>query len=111
MFFIKALIILFFAFVICMGHVYAGIVVLSISTYLFKEVIELKRKETVFRNALFSFIEWYFFILFFYLLLPILFLRRDLLKSSIFEMTYTNGRPSINYYLETFLYKYHSGIF
>jgi CDP-diglyceride synthetase len=64
---------------VVMGHIYGAIAIILISSQIFKEVIQLKRKDEVLRNVLFSWVDWYCYGWTFYYLLPILFLRRDLI--------------------------------
>jgi hypothetical protein len=72
-----------FFLIITMGHVYCALLVLSISFMMYKEIISLKRKEEKDRKNLFNWIDWYFFGVFAFLMIPNLFLRRVLVEGAI----------------------------
>jgi hypothetical protein len=80
---LKCVIVFVAAVIICMGHSYGACTVIFFSSRMFKEVIQLKRKEEVSRNVLFSWVDWYSYAVVFYFLLPLLFLKRDLIKTAI----------------------------
>ena len=84
-----------------MGHFYGALAILVISVSLYRGVIILKRKELQpeRRNLFFIWMDWYFFCLIFYALLPYIFLRRDL---AIELLDLKNSEI-----VESFLYKYH----
>ena len=72
-----------FFMIITMGHVYCGILVIQLAAMMYKEIISLKRKEEKDKKNQLSWIDWYYFGIFSYLLVPKLFLRRVLVVESI----------------------------
>ena len=72
-----------FLLIITMGHIYCAILVLILAFLMYKEIISLKRKEEKDKKNLFSFIDWYYFGAFAFLMIPNLFLRRVLVEGSI----------------------------
>ena len=86
-----------FLLIITMGHLYCGIFVLWVSFLMYKEIISLKRNEEKDKKNLFSWIDWYYFGIFAFLMIPTLFLRRILMEESL-----TKGSL-----LEMILYDYH----
>ena len=80
-----------FFLIITMGHIYCAILVLCIAFLMYKEIILLKRREEKEKNlALFSWIDWYFFAAFAFLMIPNVFLRRILVQDSIKKDTFLN---------------------
>lgn len=80
-----------------MGHVYCAILVLNLSFFMYKEIISLKRKDDKDKKNLFSWIDWYYFAAFAFLMIPNLFVRRVLVEGAIQSGTY----------LHLILYDYH----
>ena len=74
-----------FFLIITMGHVYCAILVLNIAFLMYKEIISLKRREDKEKKSgtLFSFIDWYYFAAFSFLMIPNLFVRRVLVEGAI----------------------------
>ena len=85
-----------FFLIITMGHLYCAILVLWIGFFMYKEIVSLKRKESKDKH-LFSWIDWYYFGAFAFLMIPNLFLRRILVKDAIKQDTF----------LHVILYDYH----
>ena len=80
---LKFTIVLVLALIICMGHSYGAFTVIILSSRMYREVIELKRKDELTRHILFSWVDWYSYSVLFYMLLPHLFLKRDLIMTAI----------------------------
>jgi phosphatidate cytidylyltransferase len=72
-----------FFVIISLGHIYCAFLVLYIASTMYKEIISLKRKDEKDRRNLFSWIDWYYFGVFAYFLIPKLFLRRILTEHAI----------------------------
>jgi phosphatidate cytidylyltransferase len=87
-----------FFLIIAMGHVYCAFLVLCLAFLMYKEIISLKRKEYKDKMNTFSWIDWYYFAIFAFLMIPNLFLRRVLVKEAIQSGTI----------LHLILYDYHS---
>jgi phosphatidate cytidylyltransferase len=86
-----------FFLIITMGHIYCAILVLALSFLMYQEIISLKRKEEKDKKNLFSWIDWYYFASFAFLMLPNLFVRRVLVEGAIPTGTF----------LHLILYDYH----
>lgn len=87
-----------FFLIVSMGHLYSAILVFVLAFLMYKEIMALKRKEEIDRKNLFSWIDWYMFGAFAYMMIPELFLRRVLVKDAI-----ENGT-----FLHTIMYDYHT---
>ena len=72
-----------FFLIITMGHVYCAILVLILAFFMYKEIISLKRKEDKDKKSLVSWIDWYYFASFAFLMIPNLFVRRVLVEDAI----------------------------
>ena len=74
-----------FFLIITMGHIYCAILVLNLAFLMYKEIISLKRKENKeqLAGSLFSWIDWYYFSAFAFLMIPNLFVRRVLVEGAI----------------------------
>jgi phosphatidate cytidylyltransferase len=72
-----------FFLIITMGHVYCALLVLGLAFFMYKEIISLKRREDKDKKSLFSWIDWYYFAAFAYLMIPNLFVRRVLVEGAI----------------------------
>ena len=87
-----------FFLIICMGHLYCALLVLSLAFMMYKEIISLKRKDEKDKKSLFSWIDWYYFGSFAFLQIPNLFLRRVMVESAIVPGSF----------LHFILYDYHN---
>ncbi len=103
---LKCSIVAVLTIVILMGHFYGAITILVISSSIFKQVLYLKRKDEITRNIMFSWADWYSYLVIFYYLLPKLFLRKNLIES----MVSFNPQDNTQFYIHKILYDYHSQI-
>ena len=85
-----------FMFLITLGHVYCSILVLVITSIMYKEVISLRRKDEKDKRNSLVWIDWYYFSIFTYALLPYFFKESSGEKSTLSSI---------------FLYEYHSMVF
>lgn len=72
-----------FLLIVTMGHIYCGILVLCVAFFMYREIISLKRKEEKDKKNVFSWIDWYYFASFAFLMIPKVFLRRVLVEEAI----------------------------
>lgn len=106
---LKCAIVLLIAIVLLMGHLYGAVAILVISSSMFKEVLYLKRKDEITRNIMFSWIDWYSYLVIFYYLLPKLFLRRNLIESLVWFDAASDNIYN-QFYIHSILFHYHSQI-
>ena len=71
-----------FFFIIALGHFYVALLVMSIASIMYYEIISLKRKEEKDKRGHVSWIDWYNFIVFAFYVVPKVFLRRILLEKA-----------------------------
>ena len=79
-----------FFLLIAMGHVYSGLLVFWIAFMMYKEIISLKRREEKDNKNPFSWIDWYYFGIFAFLMIPNLFLRRILVEEALHKDSLTH---------------------
>mmetsp|Transcript_14461 Transcript_14461/g.10425 ORF Transcript_14461/g.10425 Transcript_14461/m.10425 type:complete len:186 (+) Transcript_14461:18-575(+) len=87
-----------FLTLVSMGHLYCAILVLWISYTMYKEIISLRRRKDKDEKIIFSWLDWYYFSVFLFYVVPKLFLRRVL-----FEEAFEVGS-----FLHTILYYYNN---
>lgn len=87
-----------FFLIITLGHLYCGMLVMWLSSTMYKEIVLLKRKEEKDRKILFSWIDWYYFAVFAFYMIPKVILRRVLLEGNL-----THGG-----YMHFIMYDYHN---
>lgn len=87
-----------FLTIITLGHLYCAIFVLQVTSSMYKEIISLKRKKEKDDRIIFTWIDWYYFGVFAFFMIPKLFLRRILVEDMIEPGTFI-------YYV---LYDYHN---
>ena len=87
-----------FFLIITLGHLYCSILVLQVTLSMYKEIISLKRKKEKDEKIIFSWLDWYYFGVFAFFMIPKLFLRRILVEDVIEPGTF----------LYHILYDYHN---
>jgi phosphatidate cytidylyltransferase len=87
-----------FLLIIAMGHFYCALLVMVATISMYKEIVSLRRRKEKDEKIIFSWLDWYFFFVFAFFVLPKLFLRRILV-----EDTFSQG--TIIY---SILYDYHN---
>lgn len=71
-----------FFFIIALGHFYVALLVMSIASIMYYEIISLKRKEEKDKRGRVSWIDWYNFFVFAFYVIPNVFLRRILVEKT-----------------------------
>mmetsp|Transcript_40656 Transcript_40656/g.39274 ORF Transcript_40656/g.39274 Transcript_40656/m.39274 type:complete len:117 (+) Transcript_40656:221-571(+) len=72
-----------FTTLICMGHMYCAMLVFWIASTMYKEIISLKRRKDKDEKITFSWIDWYYFSVLMFYMVPKLFLRRVLMEKAL----------------------------
>lgn len=80
-----------FGLTVCLGHVYCSLLVLVLTSIMYKEVISLKRKDEKDKKNPLSWIDWYYFGVFTFSVLP----------------WFIKGQSTTGAKVETFFYEYH----
>jgi CDP-diglyceride synthetase len=95
-----------FLLIISLGHFYCAIFVLYITSSMYKEIISLKRKKEKDEKIIFSYIDWYYFGVVTFFILPKLFLRRILVEEALVLKERTEeGESNL---IIMILYNYHN---
>ena len=95
-----------FILIITLGHLYCALFVLYITSRMYKEIISLKRKKEKDDRMVFSYIDWYYFGVIAFFMIPKLFLRRILVEEALVLKEKHEG-GELNLFLQI-MYNYHN---
>jgi CDP-diglyceride synthetase len=72
-----------FLLIISLGHLYCGIFVLCITSSMYREIIQLKRRKDKDERVYAYVIDWYYYGVFAFFMIPKFFFRRILTETLI----------------------------